>query len=186
MRWRTALVAVSVVGLVAVGCGDDSGSDDQLAQVTAERDALQEQVDAAAERYEKSDATQQAVIDIIADPDAFGTEDEVLDLLDQHAESIGIIYGDDAFGATTWRVGWRNTLYGDLDADIQTWTRWLSDDGSTGGSLWSWNGTAANGEPFTLTGVVLEQYNDDGLYEELYVYYPLEDSEVRRIFDEGN
>jgi hypothetical protein len=77
-------------------------------------------------------------------------------------------------------------LYGDLDANIQTWTRWLSDDGSTGGSLWSWNGTAANGEPFTLTGVVLEQYNNDGLYEEIYVYYPLDDAEVRRIFAEGN
>ena len=185
---KTLGVMIMLIGLVGLvtGCGDDSDSDDQLAEVTAERDALQAQVDAAADRYEKSEATQTAVIEIIADPAAFGTEDEVLDLLDQYAESIGIFYGDDAFGTTTWRTGWRETLFGEVDADIQTWHRWLSDDGSNGGSLWSWNGTARNGEPFTLSGIVLDEFNDDGLYKELYVYYPMEAAEVRRIFDEGN
>jgi hypothetical protein len=77
-------------------------------------------------------------------------------------------------------------LFGNVDADIETWIRWLSDDGSTGGSLWSWNGTAANGEPFTLSGIVLEEFNDDGLYAELTVYYPMEAAEVGRIFNEGN
>lgn len=183
---RRVVIALVAAMLPLAGCGDDSGSDDRLAEVTAERDALQAQIDAAAARYEKSEATQKAVADIIAQPDAFGTEDQVLDLLDQYAESIGIIYGDDAFGVTTWRTGWRATLFGDVDAEIQTWTRWLSEDGSTGGSLWSWNGTAANGEPFTLSGIVLEQFNDDGLYTEVYVYYPMEAAEVRRIFNEGN
>jgi hypothetical protein len=179
------VVVVALVGLVA-GCGDDSDSHDQLAEVTAERDALQAQVDAAAERHEKSEATQAAVVEIIADPAAFGSEDEVLDLLDQYAESPDITYGDEALGSTTYRTGWRNTLFGEVQADIQTWHRWLSADGSDGGSLWSWNGTALNGQPFTLTGIVLEEFNDEGLYSSLMVYYPMESDEVVRAFNEGN
>lgn len=182
---RMVVVTMAVLTL-AIACGDDSGSDDRLAEVTAERDALQAQVDAAAERYEKSAATQAAVTEVIADPTAYGSEEEVLDLLDQYAQSPSIPYVDDALGGTTWRTGWRNTLFGDVDADIQTWTRWLSDDGSTGGSLWSWNGTAGNGQPFTLSGIVLEEFDDDGLYTSLTVSYPMTAAEVSRIFAEGD
>lgn len=187
MRWTHVLLMPFLLMPLA-GCSgnDDQGRRDDLATVTAERDELAAQIAAQQGRYEKANATQQAVADIIADPTAFGTEDEVLDLLDQYAVSPNIVYGDEAFGDTTWRTGWSNTLFGSVDADIQTWTRWLSDDGSTGGSLWSWNGTASNGEPFTLSGIVLEQYDDDGLYETLRVYYPMSDEDVQAAFAEGN
>lgn len=187
MQWWRALPLICLLVPAAACSGDDDqGLQDDLAAVTAERDELAARIEAQQTRYEKADATQQAVVEIIADPTSFGTEDEVLDLLDQYAVTPNIVYGDEAFGDTTWRIGWRNTLFGAVAADIQTWTRWLSDDGSTGGSLWSWNGTATNGEPFTLSGIVLEQYDDDGLYEILRVYYPMPDDEVLAAFATGN
>ena len=187
MRWMLALL-LPILVVPTAGCsnGSDDALEEQLAAVTAERDELAARIAAQQARHDKAEATQQAVIDIIADPTSYGTEDEVLDLLDQYAATPGIVYGDEAFGDTTWRTGWRNTLFGSVDADIQTWTRWLSDDGSTGGSLWSWNGTARNGEPFTLAGIVLEQYDDDGLYEAVRVYYPMPDADVHAAFAQGN
>jgi hypothetical protein len=187
MRWMYAVLTSCLV-VATAGCSgdDDQVLRDELAVATAERDELAARLAAQEARYEKADATQQAVVDIIADPTSFGTEDEVLDLLDQYAQSPSITYGDEAFGDITWRIGWRNTLFGSVAADIQTWTRWLSDDGSTGGSLWSWNGTARNGEPFTLTGIVLEQFDDDGRYEALRVYYPMSDEDVLAAFAQGN
>jgi hypothetical protein len=179
---------VPILLVPAAGCsdGNDDALDEELAAVTAERDELAAQIAIQEARHDKAEATQEAVVDIIADPASFGTEEEVLDLLDQYAVSPDIVYGDEALGDTTWRAGWRNTLFGSVDADIQTWTRWLSDDGSTGGSLWSWNGTAANGEPFTLSGIELEEYDDDGLFEALRVYYPMPGEDVVDAFDHGN
>lgn len=49
------------------------------------------------------------IFDIIADPSAFGTKAEVLDLLETLAVP-GIVLGDDAFGSVGWRTGWNNTL----------------------------------------------------------------------------
>lgn len=186
MRWVRVLL-VPILSAPAVGCSgdDDQGLRDELEVVTAERDELAGQIAAQQARYDEANATQQAVTDIIADPTAFGTEDEVLDLLDQHAASPQVVYGDEALGQTTWRTGWRDTLFGSVDVDIRTWTRWLSDDGSTGGSLWSWNGTPSNGEPFTLSGIVLERY-DDGPYESLRVDYPMSADDVEAAFAEGN
>ena len=44
---------------------------------------------------------------ITTDPAAYGTEEEVLDLLDSLA-APGTLFRDDAFGgATGWRPGWR-------------------------------------------------------------------------------
>ena len=186
MRWMLVLLMPALLGPVVACSGDDNGElEGELAAITAERDELAAQIATQTARYEKADATQQAVADIIADPASFGSEEEVLDLLDQYAVP-GVVYGDEAFGDIGWRAGWRNTLFGSVNADIPTWTRWLSDDRSTGGSLWSWNGTAQNGEPFTLSGIVLEQYDDDGLYEGLRVDYPMADDEVLAAFREGN
>jgi hypothetical protein len=42
-----------------------------------------------------------------------------------------------------------------------------------------------NGEPFELSGIKLSTYDDNGLVTSVMVYYPMEDSEVFRIFNEG-
>jgi len=63
------------------------------------------------ERHARSRATQVQILDIIAEPSAFGTEEQVLELLDELAVS-GAPYGDAAWGiSTSWRGGWRNTLF---------------------------------------------------------------------------
>lgn len=199
-----AVVFVIVVLLVAAvlvptGCASDATESDeyqdleqelaavevQLADMTAERDALATEATATSSRHEKAQATQETILAIMADPGAFGTEDEVVDLLDEMA-APGTAYGDAAFGSTVWRTGWKNTLFGQVDATIRTWASWLSRDGSTGGSLWTWSGTARNGEPFDLHGIELSTFDKNGLYSSIMVHYPFEDEEVLRMFREGS
>ena len=174
---------------------DLADTQSQLAEMTTERDALAEAAassqetgideacaEIAATRHSRSQATQERIIEIVADPEASGTEDEVLDLLDQLA-APGTLFGDDAFGgATPWRSGWRNTLFGGLDATIHTWLRWLADDGSTGGALWTWSGTGPGGGHFDLIGISLNTYDDDGRVTSQTAYYPYESSYVMEVF----
>jgi hypothetical protein len=200
MLRRPFISMLVVLLLVVAGCSssDPTVSDEyaaieqelaqieaQLADMTAEGDALAAEAASSEDRYEGTRSTQETVLAIMADPSSFGSEEEVLDLLDGLAVP-GIVYGDDAFGPTMWRTGWRNTLFGQVDATITTWKSWLSDDGSAGGSMFSWYGTAQNGEPFVLNGIELSTFNDDGLYNTITVYYPYNDDEVRRLFSEGN
>jgi len=205
MSFRTLGIVLVAFGLLLVGCvGDatDSGEyqelEEQLAatearvadltaelsEAKADHDVSAVAAEGAASRYEKAKATQEIAFAIMADPSAFGSEEEVLDLLDEMAVP-GTVYGDAAFGSVGWRPGWRNTLFGQVDATIRTWASWLSEDGSVGGSLWTWSGTAGNGEPFDLEGIELSSYDENGLYSSVMVHYPNEDEEVLRIFDEG-
>jgi len=142
----------------------------------------------ATTRYEKAKATQESLIAIIQDPLAYGTETKVLDLLDRHA-TPDAMSGDVSWGDSLgpwWRVGWDNTLFNESEATVYTWRAWLSDDGQTGGSVWTWAGTAATGKPFEIWGVEVSCFNDDRPYEELIMFYPHEDEEVRRRLAEGN
>jgi len=199
MRTKTIRILLAAAVLALAGCaGDVTESDEyqdleqklaaaeaQLADMTAERDGLAAEATATSSRYEKAQATQEAALAIMADPRAFGTEDEVLDLFDEMAVP-GTVYGDAAFGSIGWRAGWKGTLFGQVDATIRTWTSWLSDDGSVGGSLWTWSGTAGNGEPFALQGIELSTFDENGLYSSIMVHYPFEDAEVMRMFSEGS
>ena len=201
MRTKTIWILLAAVVLALAGCASDVTESDeyqdleqklaavevQLADMTAGRDELAADATAPAtsSRYEKAQATQEAAFALMADPRAFGTEDEVLDLFDEMA-APGTVYGDAAFGSTGWRSGWKNTLFGQVNATIRTWTSWLSEDGSMGGSMWTWSGTARNGEPFDLQGIELSTYDENGLYTSVMVHYPFEDAEVMRMFNEGN
>ncbi|MCJ7782153.1 MAG: hypothetical protein MUQ27_15170 [Acidimicrobiia bacterium] len=199
MRTKTIRILLAPAVLMLAGCaGDVTESDEyqdledelaavevQLADMAAERDALTAEATLAASRHEKTQATQEAALAIMADPRAFGTEDEVLALLDELA-APGTVYGDAAFGSTVWRTGWKNTLFGQVDATIRTWTSWLSHDGSVGGSLWTWSGTAQNGEPFDLQGIEVSTFDENGRYTSVMVHYPFEDAEVMRMFSEGS
>ncbi len=193
-------LAVVVLTLAASGCGTDPTAsneyielEQQLARLIQERDALVAEaapvVDrATTARYENAQASQEALAAIIADPTAFGTETEVLDLLDSMAVP-DVVSGDLAFGGTMtgiWRTGWRNTLFGRDDMSVKTWRSWLSEDGSVGGSLWTWSGIASNGEPFAIPGVEVSRFNDEGLYTEVVMFYPFENAEVHRRIREGN
>lgn len=177
------------IGLLAVGCTSSTTASDEtvpidptisaeyqaleaeLQTVTAERNALSEDAALAANRYEKSLATQALLVEIIDDPDAFGTKDEVLAALDGIAAE-GAVMDDTAFGAVQIPQAWANTLYGNLDAVIETSVTWMSDDGTNSGSLWTWIGTAGNGEPFELIGVDLTNYNDESQVTEILMDWP--------------
>lgn len=159
----------------------------QLAEVTAERDALSTTTGAdPTERYEKSLANQEAVEDILNDPESYGSEAEVIDLLATYATEDAVM--DDAvFGDVGIESAWRQTLYGGaMDAEIDNYYRWLSDDGSQGGVLWMWHGTNLAGNPFELPGISLNEYDENGLLSYQYVVYPFPDEYVNdAILGEG-
>lgn len=169
-RIGTLLVVATVMlgSVLLTGCGGDSTESQ-----------------GATDRYEKAKATQAKVIAIVADPQAFGSQEEVLAMLEEMAVP-GLVSVDEAFGSVDWLSGWRYTLFGDTDAEIKTWRSWLSDDGSMGGSLWTWSGTASNGKPFDLQGVEVSRYDENGLVSEIVMFYPYEDEEVQRRFTQGN
>ena len=173
------LVALALV-IGACGNGDESSDTSEMAQqlaaVTAERDALAQRIAADDSRLAKTEATIAAVTDIVADPTSFGTQEEVLDLLMVHFTPEAVM-DDDVYGAVPMRTAWRNTLYG-LDASIDTWHRWVSEDGSDGLSLWTWSGTNFAGDPFELIGLSILHYNDEGKQDYQFVVYPYEDSYV--------
>ena len=165
-------LAILTVGLGAWGVWQTVASDEE----------------ATTARYDNAQANQETLGAIIADPHAFGSEAEVLDLLDSMAVP-DVVSGDLAFGGTMtgiWRTGWRNTLYGSDDMAVKTWRSWLSEDGSVGGSLWTWSGTASNGKPFAIPGVEISRFNDEGLYTEVVMFYPFDNEEVHRRINEGN
>ena len=199
MSYRFGL-GLLVVALAIAGCATDPTASaeyielaEQMAEVSQERDALataeaSDGCETATARYEKAAATQEELLAIIADPTAFGTETEVLDLLDSMAVP-NVVSGDLAFGGTRtglWRVGWKNTLFGSDDMSVKTWRSWLSEDGSVGGSLWTWYGVAGNGEEFAIPGVEVSRFNEEGLFTEVVMFYPFEDAEVHRRVREGN
>ena len=194
---KTLIVMTVVLALVAGACASDVTESDEfrsvqqeladvearLTEAIAERDALA--AGPSTDRYEKASKNQALLVEMMEDPAAYGSEDEWLDLVDTLAVP-GTFYGDDVFGGVGWRAGWRNTMFGNVDATITTWQRWISDDGSNAGSMWTWSGTARNGEPFDLQGIEISTFDQEGLYTGVTVYYPYDDAEVKRRFAEGS
>ena len=77
------------------------------------------------------------------------------------------------------KTGWYNTLYDrTMDARIDTYHRWVSDDGSQGGALWVWHGTNLAGNAFELVGLSLNDYDEDGMLAYQWVVYPYSDEYV--------
>lgn len=197
MRPRIFSLLVVLV-VAAVSCSSDPTTSDefqaleeelataqeQLAVTAAARDQLADQVAAAEARHDKVAAAQEAIADIIADPSAFGTEDEALDALMSYATPDAVM-DDVAFGSIGMRQGWRNTLRGS-DAAIETFATWTADDGSMAGSLWVWSGTASNGEPFSLVGINTDHFNEDGLITYSLVEWPYAADYVTSAFRTGN
>jgi len=179
---RKAVLGMAVAAVLVTGCsGDTESLEQELADMTAERDVLAAQVAADASRYEKTKATIGAVTALIADPTAHGTETEFLDQIMVYY-APGAVMDDAALGAAAMREAWSNTLFGDVDADIKTWHTWISDDGSNGGSLWTWSGTNLVGEPFELIGISVMSYNDEGLQTYQLVTYPYDHEYVAETF----
>ena len=97
----------------------------------------------------------------------------------------GTTMDDTAFGSVPIRTAWQNTMFGGVGATITTWVKWTADDGSSGGSLWVWEGTARNGEHFELIGVNLDTYDENGLLTNSIVDWPYPGKNVRQAFATG-
>jgi len=176
---RRALMALSLLGLLVGGCASDPATSQeyqtlqqQLADVTADRDALRAAAGQSTGRHDKAKATQEAIQAILDDPESVGTEQEVVDALASYATPDAVM-DDIVFGAVSMRSAWYYTLFGDaMDATIDTTYTWLSEDGSQGGSLWLWHGTNQAGNHFELAGVSLDDFSEEGLLSNTYVVYP--------------
>ena len=196
----TITVVIAVLLVSTAGCSQGDSNDaieEQLAAVTAERDALlnsasQQQerdggapLDAASQRQERHDralATLDEVNAILNDPEAFGSEEEIIDAIARHSTDTAVME-DDVFGAVNYRAAFYATLFeGSVDARLDAYDWWVSEDGSQGGSLWIWYGTNAAGNPFELTGLTLTEFSEDGRIEYDLITYPYSDDYVRRAF----
>jgi len=191
------LLACAAAAILVVACSSDpttsqeyktlqqelADTQQQLAQVTTERDALSQAAREAADRYDKAKATQEAIRTILDDPESVGTEEEVIAALAALATPDALMV-DDVFGGTDMRSAWYQTLYGGtVDATIDTTYIWLSRDGAQGGSLWLWHGTNLAGNPFELAGINLTDYNEEGLVSNSYIVYPYPADYVEEAFE---
>lgn len=189
---RRFVAVVAVFGMVLAGCSVDPTATEEyqaLAQklaeakqtveeVSTERDALIAAASQSIDRYDQALANQQAIEDILHNPDSYATEEEAVEMLASYATEEAVM--DDAvFGAAPIKTAWRETLHGGaIDAEISNYYRWLSEDGSQGGVLWMWHGTNLAGNPFELAGISLNEYDEEGLLTYSYVVYPYPDDYV--------
>ncbi|WP_296667820.1 hypothetical protein [Demequina sp.] len=178
--WMKAAPIAVMIALATAGCGSSGEVDDlkaQVAEVTAERDALQQQVDTAAARHDKSAEVKAAVEALLAEPGSSIPPAELAAELASYATADAQMV-DDVFGGVGMEQAWYNTLSGDLDATIDTIHQWISDDGTQSGSLWIWRGSNMQGNPFELIGVNIDSHNEEGLITEEWVGYPYPDAYV--------
>lgn len=193
---RRLITGLMAFGLVLGACSSDPTASEeyreletelatveqQLSDMTAERDSLAAGRVPAETRHEKAQAHIDLVMEILDDPDAFGSEEEVVAALVEHYTAEAVM-DDIVFGAVPIANAWHNTLYGGaVDAEIDIYHSWLSEDGSQGGYLWVWHGTNAAGNPFELPGISLCEFDEDGLESYEYVVYPYPDEYVRDAF----
>ena len=196
---RRVVVGLCVLGLLAVSCSSDPANSEEyqaleqqvveleaeLANLRAERDQLAAADEADKARLEKVTSFMELRVAVATDPSAYGTEEEALDLLSEGATS-GAVMDDEAYGAIGLREAWRRTLFaGNVDAVTTEWRSWVCNDGRMGGSLWTWEGANFAGKPFSLVGINLNNYNDQGLLEVSTVIWPYPHEHVYEEFGVG-
>jgi hypothetical protein len=190
---KTMIVMTMAFALIVGACAGDPTESDEYQQLQAELTSAQQQLAEATAQLEEASTRHDASLETIAlqqqvldDPESYGTEDEVVDLLASRATDDAVM--DDAvFGAVPMREAWHNTLYGGaIDARIDIYDKWVADDGSQGGVLWIWYGTNAAGKPFELAGISLTTFDEDGRVAHEFVTYPYPDAYVRdAVFGAG-
>ena len=194
---RSAFAVIASLSLVLVACSEDPTESDEYQQLERRLAAAEQQIEDMADAGAGSsgavsgDRTQaletvEEIKALLDDPDAFGSEDEVADLIAEHATDSAVM-DDEVFGAVPYRSGFYNTLFGGaVDAQIDIHHSWVSADGSQGGVLWLWHGTNASGNPFELAGISIIDFDEDGRVAYELVTYPYPDGYVdRAVFGEG-
>jgi len=193
---KSIMILVLALALAAGACAQDVTASEeyqaleadladarsQLNEATAENDRTVGEPESASPRHDRALAILAEIKQILDDPDAFGTEEEIAALLSSHATETALM-DDDVFGAMSYKQGFYYTLFGGTtDARIKVHDVWVSDDGSQGGILWVWSGTNAAGNPFELPGISLTEFAEDGRIAYELVTYPYSDDYVREAF----
>jgi hypothetical protein len=197
---RTIIVVAMALALVVGACAGDATESSEYQQLEDELAAVQQQLtettvemdtaiaglDAAAARRDAALSTMELQRQVLDDPESYGTEDEVVDLLASRA-TVDAFMDDAVFGAVPMRQAWRNTLYGGaFDARIDMYDTWVCEDGSQGGVLWTWHGTNGAGNPFELPGISLMRFDEEGRISYELVTYPYPDAYVdEAVFGSG-
>lgn len=186
MKKITAAIALAVATTLPA-CNSDVTTSDEYQALEQELAVAQAGLDdveqsGSSERHDRALVVMNEIMELLEDPEAFGTEDEVADLLGAHATDTAVM-DDDVFGAVGYRQAFFNTLYGGTtDAHIEVYDSWISADGAQGGFLWMWSGTNAAGHPFELAGISLIEFAEDGRISYELVTYPYPDDYVREAF----
>ncbi|WP_062297025.1 hypothetical protein [Demequina maris] len=172
-RKTLACAVAGAAGLaVMTGCsGGDDELEQQVAAVTQERDALQAQADATAERYDTVVANQQAFEAILADEASYDDPDAMVEAIAALATDTAIL--DDIYiGPQHLAEGLKYDLFTGTVSQITPMQSWVDPDGSTSGALWVWHGENMFGDPFAIVTVAVTTYDDEGLITEIYRTYP--------------
>ncbi len=181
LRAGTSLLAVAALAGVLVGCGSDAeveGLRADVSRLTAQRDALRAEVDAAGERHEKTVAVVEGIRAVLDDPSSVGSEEDVASALASFATADAVME-DAVLGSAPMRQAWQDTLYGGaMDAEITVLHQWVSPDGSQSGGLWVWRGTNLAGNSFELLGVQVDDHDLEGRVTHELVAYPYDDAYV--------
>jgi hypothetical protein len=187
------LLAAAVVVVALAGTAGCLGEDDteplraEVAGLTAEVETLQALLDDVVDRHDRTRSATERLRQILDDPDAFGTEVEVVAQLAQMSADDATMTND-VFGSAGIRSAWTSTLFGGwpgsaLEARVDTVSAWVAEDGSMSGSLWVWHGTNTAGRPFELAGVQVSQHDETGRSTEIRIHYPYDDAYVLDAVD---
>ncbi len=192
MRVRRLLVAAAVMAALAgtaacLGADDAEGLRAEVAGLTSEVGSLQATLDDVVDRHDRTESAIQRLRQILADPDAFGTDEEVVAQLAQMSTEDAEMV-DDVFGSVGIRSAWASTMFGGrpgatLTARIDSLESWVAEDGSMSGSLWVWHGTNEAGNPFELTGVQVSTHDETGRSTGITIHYPYPDDVVVAAVD---
>ncbi|WP_084127311.1 hypothetical protein [Demequina sp. NBRC 110054] len=182
-RTATPIVAAGICILALAGCSSGSADlEEELAQVTSERDALQAELDTIDARHDLVVEKKAELEEILTDHTSYGTPAQVADLLGTFATEDAVM-DDDVYGAVDYRDAWYYTLYQDATSEVESIHQWVDADGSEAGTLWIWRGTNGIGNPFELIGISVDSYNDEGLITNEWVAYPYDDEYVLEALD---
>ena len=173
---RRLIAGLAALSLILVACSSDPTASEeyqaleaQLAEVTAERDALVEE--GAAEAIAAVEANETAHIEAFLAKDL----DAMMDTYTEDAIWVDETYGDYFEGKAKVRSMLSYVItFTDPDAS-GVLDRFVSDDGTFAASTWEWTGTNAFGKPFDLPYVLIDEYRDGKIAKQT-IYYASPDS----------
>ncbi len=172
-RRSVALIGVACA-LVLAGCTGGGRVEDlesRLAEVTAEKEALELLTVLDGTRREATEMTLAGIELILDAPELYGSPCDVAAALASYGTDDAT-WISEGLVETSLEDGWRATLFGNGTAHLRVVRRWVADDGRSSGMQWTWRGVDGAGMRVELTGVTLNAHDDEGRITETLVSFP--------------